>query len=390
MLTAMSTIATVSFTACPDYRAASACLTDLFGPLGGLSRFVQPGSRVLIKPNLLSDRPPDSAVVTHPLLVQAIVRAVRDCGGRPAIGDSPASALKFASVLEKTGYRALCEDEGVPVVRFEESGSRFVSRNGFSIPMAAPVLDADVVINAPKAKTHVLTTLTAAVKNMYGVIPGYRKAMFHKQFPSSREFGRLLAAVTRAVPPTLNVLDAVTGMQGNGPSGGNPVHLGFLAASEDAFALDMALCRVLGVRTETVPYLAGLKAAFGGDDGATPPDGAADIRIRLAGTPASTLCPAGGFEVPGTARARLIPARLVKLLGPLIWIRPRMNERCIRCGQCVRACPASALALESAGPPRLYPERCIGCCCCHEVCPVKAVDMRQSPLLNLLRGGRML
>lgn len=363
----------VVFETCTDYSVAlDAALERLLAPLGGMTTFVRPGQSVLIKPNLLTDRPPEEAVTTHPALVRAIIRSVRACGGNPSVADSPASATKLEQVWEKTGFRALCEAEGVPLLNLERAGAQPCTVDGISFHIAKPVLEADVLINVPKVKTHTLMTLTAAVKNLYGTLPGFQKAQMHVAFPHPAGFGRMLRAIHARVRPALNIADGIVGMEGEGPAAGRPVALGFLAASPDAEALDLALCRVLGINPAAVPYLDASRARESAPQPAVP-------------RPAS-------FRVPSTLGARLIPAPLVRLLGGLIWIRPDISEAaCIRCGRCVKACPAGALSLEPAWKkPRLAPSRCIGCCCCHEICPEKAITMAQSPTVRLLRRGKSL
>jgi len=338
-----------------------------------MDAFVKPGQRVLIKPNLLTDRTPAQAVTTHPEVARAVIRQVKQAGGVPLVADSPANSTQLAAVWEKCGYRTLCEEEDIELLNLEKSGSETFDVQGLPVRIAKAVLEADVVINLPKVKTHVLTTLTAAVKNLYGTVPGYLKTHLHRERPGTTPFGKLVADIHDIVRPALSIADGIVGMEGNGPSGGRPIDLGFLGASTDAYALDVSLCRVLGISPATVPYLRGYLQS------------ASVAGIELAGARVGDITPAS-FAAPSSL-ARLIPAWLAGLLGPLVWIRASVTEACVACGQCVKACPVDALVQEKGAPPVVQAKRCIGCCCCHEICPEKAIDMTQSLLLRLLRRG---
>lgn len=370
----------VALVPCVDYTTSlSAAVGSLLDHLGGMSAFVRPGETILIKPNMLSDKSPDAAVTTHPALVREIVRRVKAAGGKPVVGDSPASVIKLESVWEHTGMGAMCREEDVPLLNLEREGSVAFAVEGFEFRIAKPVLDADGVINLPKVKTHVFTILTAAVKNLFGTVPGFQKAQMHKLYPTPREFGRLLRTIYDRVPVRLSVADGVVGMEGDGPSAGHAVQLGFLAASADAVALDIVLCGILGIRPVSVPTLEDVPGARSID--------AALKGVRVLGAEIDAVKPAA-FRVPGTLRGRMIPRWLVRCIGPAVWIRPAFGDACISCGKCVEACPASALEIEKGKRPRLDGAKCIGCCCCHEICPVSAIDMTLSPLLNLVRRGK--
>jgi uncharacterized protein (DUF362 family)/Pyruvate/2-oxoacid:ferredoxin oxidoreductase delta subunit len=306
-----------------------------------------------------------------------LIRLVRDCGATPVVADSPAAATKLQRVWEKTGFESLCREESVPLLSLEQGGSVACRQNGYAFSVARAVMEADLIINVPKVKTHVLTTLTAGVKNLYGTLPGFQKAMLHARHPSVSDFGRLVDAVRAAMPPVLSVADGIVAMEGDGPSGGNPVTLGFLAASGDTVALDLVLCDLLGIHPRTVPYLRGQ----------APLTRRRDIDVRGA---AVDDMRAERFRLPGTVVARMIPAAPARLLGRLIWIRPTFSDACTRCGRCAKGCPTRAITMTHNETPKLSGQMCIGCCCCHEVCPARAVTMTPSPLVRFIRRGKPL
>ena len=355
---------------CADYATGlPPALARLLDACPLLAPAAVSGRRVLVKPNLLTDRTPEEAVTTHPALLRLVVRHLVAAGARVTVGDSPASAANLASVLAKTGVGAVCREEGVPFVPFEGEGARHFERDGFSFDLARPVVEADLVVSLPKVKSHSLTKLTAAVKNLYGAIPGYGKTTLHRLHPKPRDFGRLLRTVWRELPPVVSLADAVVGMEGQGPANGRPVRLGFLAMSADAFALDLALCRILGLRAETVPYLRGEAANH-----------APDIQGDSVAVPS--------FDVPaGSYLLDLLPAGLMRIAAKVLWVRPTFDAaRCTACGRCVRACPVSALSQPTSAGPALRRQVCVGCACCHEVCPAGAIRMTPSPVLRLARA----
>lgn len=369
----------VSLQACADYAKVGGALSALLAPLGGLGAFVRPGQRVLLKPNLLMNAGPDQAVTTHPEIVRAVLRAVRAAGGLPMVGDSPADVGDLERVWEGSGLAAVCAAEGASRVMFESGGSKQFVLHGRTFSIARAVLEADVVINLPKVKTHVFTRLTCGVKNLYGAVPGFQKTALHKLHPDARDFAGLLADILGVVRPALTIADGVIGMQGDGPSAGTPKALGFLAASADPVALDAVVCRILGLDPGEILHLA---AAAALELGALRPQA-----ITLAGPPPEAFRPSG-FDLPGTIAQQSIPRWLVRLIQPLIWNRPRLGRLCVHCDMCVRACPAGALASRPGQTPQLDSRRCIECCCCHEICPQKAIRMRPSPTLRAVHAVR--
>ena len=367
----------VAFTACPDYGPAlTPALDALLAHLGGWGALVKPGQKVLVKPNLLSDATPDQAVTTHPELVRAVVRGLKGAGAIVQVGDSPASAMSLEQVWQKTGIAEVCASEQVSLLSFEQGGTRQVSRDGYVFAVANAVMEADLIVSLPKVKTHALTTLTAAVKNFYGVLPGYQKAQLHKAYPKPARFSRLLRALHAVMPPNLSIADGVLGMEGEGPANGKPVKLGFLAASTDAIALDLALCQALRIDPRRVPSLADRV----GDNQPAP------FEVR------GELPKIGPFEVPSGSGhlLQMLPDSLLRLVMPLVWVRPAFGEQCVYCGRCVAACPAKALTQAKGKRPVLDRKNCIACCCCHEVCPAHAIRMRRSALLRLVGAFREL
>ncbi|MBM0743137.1 DUF362 domain-containing protein [Phormidium sp. CLA17] len=225
-------------------------------PLGGMAAFVKPGDRVLLKPNLLTGARPTKECVTRPEIVHCVAQMVREAGGIPFLGDGPAFG-SAEGVARANGYMPLVEELELPIVEFHGKRYETVSDEFNHLLLSKEAMDADVVINLPKVKSHVQLTLTMGVKNLFGCVPGKMKAWWHMEAGKSKErFGAMLVETARTINPTLTILDGVVGHEGNGPSGGEPRKLGLLAASSNVFALDRAVVEILQVNPAAVPTIA--------------------------------------------------------------------------------------------------------------------------------------
>lgn len=371
----------VAVARCASYEPEEVgrAVREVLALLGGLSGVVGRGQNVLLKPNLLSAKNPDRAITTHPSVLAALVAAVREAGGSPSVGDSPGGALRGVErVWRNTGMLELSERTGVPLVSFEASGA--VEKQGAlrAYMIARPVLDADVVINVPKMKTHVVTLYTGCVKNMFGAIPGFGKGRIHNMAPRPVPFARHVVDVYSLVKPALHVMDAVVAMEGDGPSGGRPRKVGAILAGADGVAVDAVAARMMGLSERRVPTIRiaaerGLGVA-----------GVDDIEI-VGADPASFNLE--GFALPRTGFLNLVPTFLVRALKPWIWVCPEMSRewgcRGEDCALCARSCPAGAIDMVS-GYPVVRRKKCVECLCCHEVCPEQAVRVRLSWLAKRL------
>lgn len=371
----------VVLTPCADYRAIEPALDALLAPLARALPPIRPGLRVLLKPNLITNARPDEAKTTHPELIKALIRHLKRRGAKVRVGDSPANVCDLERVWKETGMAEVCAEEQVELVNFEKAGSEPFTVGNFSFNIARPVLDAEMIVSVPKVKTHVLTLFTGAVKNMYGCVPGLQKTALHKLYPHPDEFHALLAAIFSRVPPALSVADGIVGMDGDGPTGGRPRPLGFLAASGDAAALDATLARRLGLDLAAIGYLRAIQAQNSGETRAD------RIEVILTG-PIPSDHPV--FEAPKTLPLGRLPRWITRPVAPLIWNRPLFLERCKFCGLCVRACPNAALTQTPRRKPVLDAQRCIACCCCHEVCPERAIAMQSSPFLRFVMALKRL
>ncbi len=334
------------------------------------------GAKVLVKPNLLSARRPEQAVTTHPAVVGALVELLIEAGAKPLISDSPGGAIRGTRrVFENTGMLAVAEKLGVEIVPLETAGVKKIPLpDGETLILTSIVDEVDWIVPVAKLKTHSLTLTTLSVKNLYGLIPGFMKAEYHKLYPSPRRFSWLLAELFERVREKIlfGVVDGIVGMDGNGPSSGRIRQIGLLAVSRDIAAMDDLLERLVGLPKPS-PICAELRRR-----GLVPEAKAVWLD--------ENAVEVNDFRIPSNWAMRLVPSWLGRALGRFVQIYPGVDaERCTRCGECARSCPTNAITMDAEKPPSFDYRRCIRCLCCHEICPVGAVVFRRSFLARFIR-----
>lgn len=373
---------TVSLAKAPNYdrRRIKDALHLLLAPLGGMSAFVRPGERVLLKPNMLSAKAPEKAVTTHPEVLRGVIELVREAGGTALVGDSPGIG-GTRKVAEKSGMLAVIEESGAELVEFTESvevaGTGLFKR----LELARPYLTADRVINLPKLKTHEMMTMTCAVKNLFGAVVGHEKAAWHLKAGADRElFARMLLEIYLLRKPDLTIVDAVTAMEGDGPGSGDPVRVGLLLAGANAVAVDVIAAELAGIPKKLL-YLerAALKLGI---------DGAERSSIATAGVPLEEARGAP-LRLPHISDVQFgLPPFLKNRLRHYLTSRPcAIPEKCRLCGICVEACPPRAMEIRDGRLLFDY-HRCIRCFCCRELCPDGALDVREGALLRIISKFR--
>lgn len=372
----------VSIARCPDYSEKSVlkAVKGAVDLLGGMDAFVNRGDRVLIKPNLLSPRDPDKAVTTHPSVVKATIQLVRDAGGVPLVGDSPAigGLLKVAS---KAGIYDVIREMNCRLVDFDDVMEVKGSHQGIftRLGVARVAMDCDLLINLPKLKTHGMTTMTLSVKNLFGCIPGTKKIQWHfKAGVNRHSFAQMLVDLYGIIRPRLNVVDAIVGMEGDGPGGGEPREIGLIIAGTDGIAVDSTICDVVGL-----PPLDLLTNRIASDLGL----GVCQLKdIEIVGAGIDEV-KVRGFRFPRSMEPQWgLPQPLRGLLRNSMTAKPRIRENiCKLCELCVGGCPSQAMTMER-GKIDIDYSKCIRCFCCSEVCPEKAIDIKRGWFLRLFGG----
>lgn len=383
--------ADVSFAKCDSYQAKELddALRKCLYQLGGLQQFVKPGQKILIKPNILSALPAETATITHPALIAAVVKQVKELGAIPLVGDCPSNAHgSIDRTLAKTGIRQATESAGGQIVHLQSSGvvkipSPSQNQRMKLLAISKLVLDVDAIINLPKLKTHNLTAYTGAIKNMFGVVPGFNKAQFHAAAIRPKDMSELLVDVYQIAKPTLNIMDAIVGMEGNGPAGGEPRKFGQLIASTDGVAMDTIGAYLIGFQPVKIPT-----TTIASNRGL----GEADFdKIGIIGAKLDDLRQADWkHSMNKSTLANLLPEPIYNLLKPLtnqLRINPEINQsKCTQCLVCVKNCPAQTIDhFKDQELVKINLKNCINCYCCHEMCEYKAIDLKPTWLVRILR-----
>ena len=348
--------------------------------LGGWDRFVSAGMKVLLKVNLIGPKTPDTASITHPEFVRVLTQILKKRGCIVWIGDSSGGAIAGIAPTARgflvSGLEKVAHEEGAVIKNFDREGVIEVTpSSGYldKMYLAKPMFEADFVINLPKLKTHSAGIYTGAFKNLFGCIPGLRKAEYHRLAPNSKELGLMIADIHRNVNVGLHMMDAVTAMQGEGPTAGEVYHAGKILLSTDPLALDVVGAAMLGMKIEEVPILMSAKEKEIGESALN--------KIEISGdydSPPNLP----GFKLPKKFRStkqgnHKVLVRLIDLLKT----RPRVNHKlCKNCNMCVESCPVQAI---NKNDKKIDYSFCIECMCCHELCMYKAVELRKdNPLAD--------
>lgn len=369
----------VAILRCDEYESEKVfdAVHQAFEFFGGIKQFVKQGQKVLLKPNMLSARTPEKGVTTHPLVLEAVVREVQSAGAKAWIGDSPSGALKgVRRCWENTGFMAVAERTGAQLIHFEASGIYQKEVRGIRYHVARPMVEADVVINLPKFKTHGVTLFTGAIKNCYGTLPGFQKAIFHKLYPHPDAFSEVLVDVYGIVQPQFTLMDGILGMEGNGPATGTLRNTGLIFASPDGVALDTIASSVMGFKEGEVDAI-----RIAGERGL----GKSKLsEIEIVGESLESVR-FHDFNRPSNLLMKWVPTFLVHWVGQWVWVRPKVDkEKCTGCQICVHSCPVQAIGMDGGKPVVDY-EQCIHCLCCNESCPESAMTQEFSWLARRFR-----
>lgn len=360
-------------------------LEQALAPLGGLD-WVAPGMKIAVKVNLVSSAKPEQAVTTHPGLVCALVKLLASRGADVVVGDSPGglyNAAHLNRVYAAAGMKAVEHWGGRLNQDFTEREASFPQGKVCRQFQYTAWLDgADAIIDFCKLKTHGMMAMTCGAKNMFGAIPGTVKTECHFRYQDPRDFARMIVDLAEYFKPRLTIVDAVECMEGNGPTGGTPRHMGAVLAGENPHKVDLVCAGLIGLKREEVPTL---EAAL--ERGLIPPSAG---ELTVAGDPGAFAV--SDFQLIGTSNSHLFrgdgTSLLRRLKGAamerLLAQRPQLEpSKCVGCGLCRNVCPARAITM-AGNRPRIDRKACIRCFCCQEFCPESAMKVRRTAVARLL------
>ena len=341
------------------------------------------GKIVLLKPNILSPKKPEFAICTHPVVVAAAVKVFLELGAKKVfVGESPAVAPSLVAA-KASGMLEAIEKAGAEWVDFSEmqtlhfEGGKLIK----SIDFAKPFFEADLVVSLSKLKSHQLMAYTGAMKNLFGLVVGLNKAQMHYRFSDKNDFSKYLTDLVVASGSRYAIMDAIVGMDGpGGPGNGDPVPLGFLAASQNLLALDWTCASMVGYKPQDILNLSDAMSR-----GLWLKD-ASEIELVGEGLESigqlqfRTVTETSGL----TSLQKMLPDWVNGLAKKIFVKTPAFqHSTCIRCGRCIEICPPQTLSFEddekSKWQKKVVIDKtdCIHCFCCHEICPVDAIQLKR-------------
>lgn len=365
---------------CKDYVLEDIMekINDGIEKLGGWDLFVKPGDTVLLKANLIGPKASDTAAVTHSEFVRAITRILKERGCNVWIGDSSGGAIAgiapTAQSLKVSGYEKVAEEEGAVIKNFDKEGVVEIEPKGKfkeKMYLAKPLFEADVVINLPKLKTHSANVYTGAVKNLFGCIPGLRKATYHKMAPDKEDFGDIIADIHQATKFSLHIMDSITSMEGEGPTAGSVYKSNKILISTDPLALDAVALNMLGLTVDDVPIIIAAKKRNLGQWNLE------DIIIE---GDYDSIPKLNNFKLPKVLKSSKQKSNkaVVKVIDFFKTVPEIDTNKCKKCNMCVESCPMQAI---DRATKKIDYSKCIECMCCHELCLHKAVRLKKNNII---------
>lgn len=367
----------ISIAPCADYseKSCEKALETAINAINGLD-WVQPGMKVGIKANLVSMLKPEAAATTHPSLICVLVRMLIRKGAEVVVGDSPGglyNQLYLDRVYAATGMKQVEKLDAH--LNHDFSCAEAVlpdAKKAKKIEYTAWLDSCDGIINFCKLKTHGMMGMSAAVKNMFGAVPGTRKPEMHYLFPDAADFADMLVDINEFFKPNLCIVDAVTGMEGNGPTSGTPRDIGCVIAGASAYEVDMACADIIGIDEAAVPTLSAARNR-----------GLAPEKYEICGDIAPFI--QKDVVLPPKHDVQFFAGSIIgKALSKMLSAKPMLKPQlCVGCEKCKNVCPADAIVMRDKKPV-IDRKKCIRCFCCQEFCPKAAMICHRPAIARML------
>ncbi|WP_252187524.1 DUF362 domain-containing protein [Anaeromonas gelatinilytica] len=367
-----------------DYDLIKKSILKSFKNLGGIDKYIDKGDKVLLKINLLMKKRPEEATTTHPVFTKALAKVLIDYGAEVIIGDSPGGPFNTSilnGVYRACGIEEISKEVGAEL-NYNTNSVEMKNEKGLILKNinAIEVLNkVDKVISVSKLKTHGMMMFTGAVKNMFGIVAGLEKAEYHVRMPNIKDFSNALLDICILAKPVLSFMDGIVGMEGNGPSGGDPRQVGAVIASTSPYHLDVVATSLIGINPGKVPTIQrsverGICEGNFND-------------IEIIGERIEEL-KINDFIVPEIRSLDLLDGKLPKfmrtIINELMQPKPVFNKNiCVGCEKCFESCPPQVITMINR-KPSVKLDECIRCFCCQELCPVNAIDIHRPILMKLL------
>ena len=370
-----------------DFDNIKEILKSHFATIGADAEFFA-GKKVAVKPNLVMKKEPEAAATTHPVVLDALLSLLKDLGVTPVIAESPGGlytqarlegiykvcgitevAKKYGDILNKdVTWHKMTFDKGVMCREFD---------------IITPLYEADVVIDLCKLKSHSLTKMSAAIKNLYGSVPGITKFEMHAAYPENDRFIGMICDLCRMFfeqKEMIAITDAIIGMEGNGPTGGEPRKIGCILTSRSPFVSDVVAEKILGFEG-TVPMVReAVKRGYAPES--------ADL-VEICGERPEELAVKNFVEPDstkggGSALVHFTSGKWGDIFAP----KPKINlSLCKGCGECAASCPQHTIEMKVKNGRRyahIIRKDCIRCFCCQELCPFVAIGTKKNALLGII------
>lgn len=343
---------------------------------------IKKGTKVVIKANLVSAMGPEKSATIHPVLIKYITSYLQKKGCVVTVGDSPGGVYTKAylnhvyNVTKMTETGALLNDD------FSVKKGVFDKAKVLKTFDYTGYLDnADLIINFCKLKSHGMMKMSCAVKNLFGTIPGTTKPEYHYRFPNHVDFANMLIDLNEYFKPAVNIVDAVIGMDGNGPTMGNPKKIGCILAAENPYELDYICAKIINLGIEDVETInQSFQRGLFNPDKITLNDQIDKYLIKDFDIKEGRNSIAFGQNGKGLIN------KIIAIGGNKIFTNKPFckTKKCIGCAKCSNICPAHAITMVNKKPV-IDRSKCIKCYCCQEFCPVGAMVVKTSAFAKIIK-----